>query len=374
MAGDPTAAGPSPDELEISIFGPGYGECIAVHLGAGEWLIVDSCIDSRTSRPAVLTYFEFIGVDAASAVRRIVATHWHDDHVRGLAEIVRSCPRGEFYCSAALQQNEFKVLVSLHGRDEDLLSGVSEFFEIQEELVARRTGSKPGVGQPHFALANRIVWQRDATAASPSGLVRALSPSDGSLRLAFESIAGLIPAIESMKRRIPRPSPNHASVVIWLEIGENIKVLFGADLESTAAEGTGWQAVIADDQCPSGGNVFKVPHHGSSNGHHAETWSKMLSGDPIAVVCPYRNGSVLLPTDLDIARIRRSSGEAYSTAKREPGHRRKRDSAVERTIRETVRRIKDSPGPIGQVRLRRRPSEMAWRVELIDGACELAVA
>jgi len=36
------------DEIEVSVFGPGYGESILVHLGAGKWVIVDSCRDNKT--------------------------------------------------------------------------------------------------------------------------------------------------------------------------------------------------------------------------------------------------------------------------------------------------------------------------------------
>ena len=42
------AAPPRTDELEVSLFGPGVGECVIVHLGAGEWMVVDSCLDPAT--------------------------------------------------------------------------------------------------------------------------------------------------------------------------------------------------------------------------------------------------------------------------------------------------------------------------------------
>ena len=39
---------PATNEVEISLFGPGYGECIVIHVGENEWVIVDSCIDAET--------------------------------------------------------------------------------------------------------------------------------------------------------------------------------------------------------------------------------------------------------------------------------------------------------------------------------------
>jgi hypothetical protein len=50
---------PNADELEISLFGPGYGESLALHLGNGQWMIVDSCVDSSSRRAAALGYLDF---------------------------------------------------------------------------------------------------------------------------------------------------------------------------------------------------------------------------------------------------------------------------------------------------------------------------
>lgn len=97
---------PQPHEIEISLFGPGYGECIVAHLGAGEWMIVDSCID-KSARPAALEYLRTIGVNASQHVKWVLATHWHDDHIRGLSDIVSECESAEFACSMALRNKEF---------------------------------------------------------------------------------------------------------------------------------------------------------------------------------------------------------------------------------------------------------------------------
>ncbi|MES9934905.1 MAG: hypothetical protein ABW153_00595, partial [Sedimenticola sp.] len=71
-------SGPSSDEIEVCLFGPGYGEAIAVHLGEGKWITVDSCIEPSTKTPAILHYFQEIGVSLGD-VQTIIASHWHDD-------------------------------------------------------------------------------------------------------------------------------------------------------------------------------------------------------------------------------------------------------------------------------------------------------
>ena len=62
-------AAPEPNQLELSLFGPGRGECAVIHLGWGDWACIDSCIDRATKRPAALSYLERIGVDPSQALR-----------------------------------------------------------------------------------------------------------------------------------------------------------------------------------------------------------------------------------------------------------------------------------------------------------------
>ena len=90
---------PQERELEISIFGPGYGESIVIHLGYNNWMIVDSCIDTQTRKPIPVEYLESINVDPETAVKRIVASHWHGDHIRGMSDIVKICKNATFCLS-----------------------------------------------------------------------------------------------------------------------------------------------------------------------------------------------------------------------------------------------------------------------------------
>ena len=78
---------PASDEIEVSLFGPGYGECVLIHLGLGEWLVVDSCVNQYAGGTPALDYLQTIGVDIAHAVVIVTASHWHDDHIRGLSAL-----------------------------------------------------------------------------------------------------------------------------------------------------------------------------------------------------------------------------------------------------------------------------------------------
>jgi len=70
--------------LKSAFFGPGFGESIVIHAGNGEWVIVDSCINSRSGKPARLTYFGEIQVEPYTAVKLIVATHCTTTHPRNV--------------------------------------------------------------------------------------------------------------------------------------------------------------------------------------------------------------------------------------------------------------------------------------------------
>ena len=68
---------------EISIFGPGIGECIVLHIGQGRWFVIDSCLCPKTKQPIALQYLKDIGVDASTQVVGILISHWHSDHIQG---------------------------------------------------------------------------------------------------------------------------------------------------------------------------------------------------------------------------------------------------------------------------------------------------
>ena len=50
-----TARGVPPEHnvMEVTVIGPGYGECILLHIGNGNWVIVDSCLNAESHPAAV---------------------------------------------------------------------------------------------------------------------------------------------------------------------------------------------------------------------------------------------------------------------------------------------------------------------------------
>ena len=361
---------PTGDELEVSLFGPGVGESVVVHLGAGEWLVVDSCIERSSREPVALRYLRRLGVDPARAIKLIVVTHWHDDHMRGISEVFRVAQACQFACSAALQRQEFYTLVASRERAMTMSSGIDEFAEVLEILGTRApAGAKTaGIG-PQWATANQRLFQRVADGKTPRAEVFALSPSPASLTFGFTEIGAQQPPLGTQKRRLMALTPNRASVVLHIALDDMCAVL-GADLENSKDPTVGWQAIITSGARPQARSaVFKVAHHGSPNADHPDVWPSLLVDRSISIVTPYSRGVRPLPTPEDLSRLKARSQAVYCTALAGGGGLARRDSAVEKTLREMAKSRRVIDGRMGHVRVRLKsnnPDEP--RVDLFDGA------
>ena len=331
-----------------------------MHLGHGQWMLVDSCLDADR-RPAALAYFDRIGVSAEQVVL-VVATHWHDDHIRGLAQVVRACSRADFSYSLAMNTEEFASLVGAHSEraQMDSSSGVAEFAGIADLFRERQNSSlRP-------AMESRRLWHRDAP--GPPVVVEALAPCDAAVSQAQKELAGLLPAENSTKKAVLAPKPNHASVVLWVSCGE-ARLLLGADLEETQNPETGWTAVLDRCRLSSLASVFKVPHHGSPTADQPRVWTEALCERPWALVAPYGNSG--LPSAADQKRLVSRTDRAYLTAPPKRG-RRKRAKAVERTLKEMQAQPVSIDPPMGHIRLRcDTETDSDWSVSLFDPARQI---
>ena len=132
---------PAIDQVELNLFGPGYGESVLVHLGANRWLIVDSCIEVTSGKPAALEYLDRLGVDASTRVLYLVATHWHDDHVGGFAALVERCKQARVHFTSAMT---CEVLLELIGSDfSEPVGKLTEMTNSLNELKGTGTDRNP---------------------------------------------------------------------------------------------------------------------------------------------------------------------------------------------------------------------------------------
>lgn len=358
---------PADDEFEVSFIGPGFGECLVIHVGNQRWVVVDSCVDTTDSdrRPVAERYLRALGVHLESNVDLIVASHWHADHVRGIGRLVAQCRAARFSCANALVQREFITFVWEMATASASTDGakVNEFREAIHHIRERDAVIT-------WATANKLIRRWPATQSTPEAVIHALSPSDKEYTLFLQEVAAARPTATSAKRSASATTPNLASVVLHVSLGTS-SVLLGADMEVHHDRLRGWSAAI-DSGCqlalpPAG--VLKVPHHGSVTGHHDEMWTHLLTPGPMSVATPFNRqpDNRKLPTTADIVRLSGLSSALFLTSVARNAPARGREAAVERSLRERGIVIRDAATPIGMVRLRKHEGS-DWRREVFAPA------
>ncbi|MCP4763187.1 MAG: MBL fold metallo-hydrolase [archaeon] len=355
---------PEADEIEVSVFGPGYGECIVIHAGHNEWIVVDSCINPKTKNIAAIEHFANLGVTLDS-IKLIVATHWHDDHIRGLHKLLQNCSKAQFAISEAFCNDRFLDLATIFHNQKDI--GVSEFSEIWSFLLENDR-------YPIRAVSNKRLYRKVIDDKNFEYRVESLSPSDAAIMMSNNDILKLIPLKSQsddspqVKKRIKTLTPNFSAVVLLIKINE-IEILLGSDLENSKDERIGWLAILNSNfDCKA--ELFKIPHHGSSNADNPLVWEKLLQNNPITVTTPFTKGKKI-PTEQDIVRIKSYSSNAYLTA--EPITKRaKTEHFIDKMMKDDIKNRKLVNPFFGHVQLRCKnnvPND--WNVTLQKNAIKL---
>jgi beta-lactamase superfamily II metal-dependent hydrolase len=343
---------PEADELEVSVFGPGVGECIAVHVGNGRWVIIDSCRDSRTGDVSALAYLRSLGLNPAECVDWVVATHAHNDHVKGLGEIVRVCGSASVVLPDASSLAEFFAITRIDQRLDyyDTNARVySEFEQVISELeLSGRAGSSL-----FYAIAGRRLPLGTAMGAGAGGLEMIfLAPSDHAVTMAKRAFGRLLlqsTRPDAGERRTQR-DPNTFSSALLLRCLD-FALLLGGDVKNGSAS-WGWKHIAINFAVDREIDVFKVAHHGDPKAHHPPIWAEWLSDGATAIVTPYRPSG--RPRDADVARIVTLGVPLWTTARSGAIA---ASSTVRRTdakLRGTATGVAEAGGITGQVRYRRK--------------------
>ena len=342
---------PRTDEVEISLFGPGVGESAVVHLGNGEWIVIDSCKANRAEQSAPLRYLSEIGVDLTD-VKRVIATHAHNDHIEGIAELFEACDAAYFVHPLASHHEDFYALLDLDGMIDARPSAYSEYARVMNSLEERKASTgkvfRQGVKD------GSLIFKREPSDVDPGAEVIALAPSETAMQLAVQEFGRWKDLKEQTPRRLRAEDPNTFCAVLWIKAGDAI-ALMGSDLLADNSGDYGWRAVLSSPTLPSEkASCYKVAHHGAPNGHEPEVWEKLLEENPLALLTAYWTGRRPRPQPADRETICQLTRRAYITSKPEvpaqPATTQK-EAALLRSVATNVRRRK---GLMGHVRARRR--------------------
>lgn len=356
---------PRYDEAEITIIGTGggYGESVVAHIGDGEWLIVDSCINPVTKAPLPLEYLEGIGVDLKTQVKLIICTHWHDDHIQGISTVLENCPGAVFSMARAHDLKKFLRLVSLDYQKLKKVStnsATNEFNRCLDILLKRKATAKA-------SDCDKILYQR--TVGIPV-TVAALSPSDEAIHRFDAEVSKLITGFGSPSKRIQPLSPNAKSVVLLIKYGNSQRVILGADLEVDNNPNLGWLHILDQSQVIDGkASYFKIPHHGSLNGYHQRIWSELLEEDPTTSITPW-NRNNKLPEPSMLEKYCSHSPYVFITSAVKTSKPKERDRMISKMIKRMNYKLKEVKYEKGIIRSRLNltNSNAKWEVKLFDSA------
>ncbi|MBR9893827.1 hypothetical protein GYB14_19200 [bacterium] len=306
---------PKEDEISVTFFGPGFGESIAIHVGDRNWIIIDSCLNDG-KEPAALAYLTQIGVDISTEVKLIMATHWHDDHIKGLSKTLEACASSAFAMPISMCKREFLTFLYAYENQPKLAlgRGGTEILNCMKQLKAR---------EKKFVVQDKVVQVWDSETLSHGKRVEliAVSPSEKRVEDFLRAIGSFldgIPERPSMtsppKSRIHTSNKNDLSIATVLTIGD-FALLFGADVEESGCADYGWSNIVTSriGRVPKP-HIYKVAHHGSIGAHHDDIWREILEDQPISVVTPWVLGGNFLPQDRDKARIKSLSGRTFVTS------------------------------------------------------------
>jgi hypothetical protein len=335
---------PNSETAEISLFGPGVGECIVLHYGNNNWFIVDSCVEPTNKFAIALQYLKSLGIDVAKRVKGILITHWHSDHIDGAYQLAVECKSASIHASAALLNNEAFTLASLYRKNpfSEIDKEIREFRSIIEYLKKEKQYNRLCL------VAHRYTFFHD-----PSSNIRlvALSPSPAATTQSIADISQLLPKNGQRRSRlVTKKSENLNAVALHFSFG-NFSSVLGSDLEDYGNTNTGWSAIfdsnLIEELNLCKGHVYKVAHHGSITAHNQRIWDQLLETKPLTLTTPYSRSH--LPKECDIDRISDLSSSFLLTRNPKPKSKVKHDNLSEKWLkRQAIERyvVNDKMGHI----------------------------
>lgn len=357
---------PKNNEAEITLIGTGgYGECLVIHLGDQNWVIVDSCINPDTKSPLSLEYLKSINVSFHQVVL-VLCTHWHDDHIRGISLVLEACTNAKFSFSKAHDVKKFITWVSIESmkeKIEPLNSSTLEFYKCLE-ICKNRSGKIAS------ALENKVLKKIEGD-GFVSQLI-SLSPSEYTMEKFDKEIGELIEAAIKSNIKILSADPNSRSVALYLKLGEH-RAILGADLEVTKDVNEGWHNIIhSNEVIDKKASLFKIPHHGSENGYHDDIWTILLADQPLSKLTPY-NKNLGLPEPEMLQKYSSLTDKLFITSPFIGKKAKKRNSGLEKFIKKMnykISEIKYKKGII-QSRIDLLNAEDFWKVTLFENSIKI---
>lgn len=272
--------------LEIHVLGSSIGESIVLKLPDGKWGVID-CYASSLKDASTNSTLSFLRERGVSELEFLCLTHPHDDHFRGMSQILQQMIVREFWRFAAMSSRQLRMLAHYFKADaekadytESKING-DEFVTIFRLVRERRYGSHPIATRRVQAKLPLYPSKSDSTAPFQ---ILGIAPSDRQIDIYETDLERCFDIDGRIRDRLPHSRHNTVSVALMLEYGKT-RIILGGDVEYQ-----GWIDVFRDFSTERlSCAAVKVSHHGSTNGYSENLWNTFAAaGKPIALITPFR--------------------------------------------------------------------------------------
>lgn len=351
--------------IEVTLIGTGggYGESVVLHIGNNCWVIVDSCIDPSSKISLPLEYLKSIGVDVSKDVKLIICTHWHDDHILGISQLLAESLLSQFCMARPLDKKKFLRLVGLDYHKAKYESSASSTIELNSCIKIMQDRKL----EFKNAIQDRILYNSNQN--NINSQIIALSPSDFVVNEYDKEISELITEYGYSNRKIVCQTPNDKSIALLIKINDQ-RIILGSDLEVGVDNRKGWLCILNESQSiDSKSSLFKIPHHGSISGYHERIWDELVTDNVVANLTPW-NRNTQLPKKEMLIKYKKHTDELYITSNSYSNKAKERERSIAKAINrfnDTLREIKYKLGII-RCRIAVEQKNGPWQIKLIGAA------
>ena len=293
---------PKNSELELTFFGPGFGESIVLHIPGLGWALIDSC-EFGSLNKRVVPPLQYLTSRNVQKLAFLILSHPHLDHFKGMEQIIdhylgridRIC---RYAGDGARELAAYLVNRGIKGNPgaERLASVLAAFKKAAEHgAERRRLGAMTQIVPRKSAFIDDLSFELE---------VLSLSPSAEDEESYVDILRNAFPKLNGQITEVPDHQHNLVASAIWIQVGE-VVVILGSDVEEGRSQSSGWRGIVrsadAPDLCVK---ALKVPHHGSPGAFYARAWEEHCKrGEITSVVIPYDRGVSPRPSGVDIERI-----------------------------------------------------------------------
>ncbi|PQP35636.1 hypothetical protein C6A37_01355 [Desulfobacteraceae bacterium SEEP-SAG9] len=296
---------PKIDEIELTFFGPGFGESIVVFIPGIGWGIIDSC-EFEVSGHKLVPPLEYLISQKVNEIEFLVLTHPHADHFKGMEQIIRQY-LGKINRICRYQGDSIRELTAhLFRKGIKGSSGATSAKALAAVFEAFEEAAKFGAEKRRLGALTQVIPHQKVSVNGQEFAVEvlSLSPLAEDEEKYTNILMDAFPQEKMELKEISDHKHNMIASAIRISVG-NVVVILGSDVEKGVNASSGWRGIVnsadAPDLCVK---TLKVPHHGSPGAYYHKAWAEHCkNGKIISVITPFNKGSHPRPTENDIERV-----------------------------------------------------------------------